>query len=233
MIHDLDKTLEKLMYERGRMSRNDIDISFDQPNGDWSSRLARPTISMWAFDLHENVKLRNMDRPLTRMEGMGKRTLAPLRLDVTYLVTAWARKVEDEHQLLWRAISAFGQTFSLEPSDCEGALKDQPYPLPMIVANIPERIASLSDLWSVLNNQMRLGFTFTITLALITGQEIEAPLVLESTVRVGQSQYPLSQTLTALDVEMVEKGDPETAPDGAFPANRGTSSDAPKKGKTK
>lgn len=217
MIQDLDKTLEKILYERGRLSRNDIDVAFDQPNGDWSSRLARPTLNVWAFDLRENVKMRNMEFEVTRANGVGTRKRIPLRFDLTLLVTAWARKVEDEHQLLWRGLSALAQVTVLKPADCEGAMRDQPYDIPILVGNIGDKLPQMSDLWSVLNNQMKLGFTAVTTLALDPNQSFEAPLVLERIARIGQSLDPASGIITALDVESSYRGRPEDAPPGALP----------------
>lgn len=215
MIQDLDKTIEKIIYERGRMSRNDIDVSFDQPNGDWSSRLARPTVNAWAFDLRENVKLRNSTLQTERnANGMGVHRRPAFRYDITYLVTAWARKVEDEHQLLWRALGALVQVPILKREECEGALRDQPVDLPFLVGNIGERLPNTSDLWSVLNNQMKLGFTFIVTVAVDPLMTFEAPLVLERVARVGQSLEPASEAITTKDVDMVYRGRPEDAPPG-------------------
>jgi hypothetical protein len=202
MIQDIDKTLEKLIYERGRMNRNDIDISFEQPNGDWSARISRPTLNIWCFDIQENLKLRTMEPRTLRNAPGSTRQFPPLRLDITYLVTAWARKVEDEHQLLWRALGTLAQVPVLDPRTCEGALKDQPYDIQLLVANMPDRMPNLSDLWSVLNNQMRLGFTLVMTLAMERGIDYETPLVLEADVIVGQTFDPLSRSLAATDVTL-------------------------------
>ncbi len=229
MIQDLDKTIEKILYERGRLSRNDIDISFEQPNGDWSARLARPTLSVWAFDLRENIKLRNMEFDVTRANGVGTRKRMPLRFDVTYLATAWARKIEDEHQLLWRGLAALAQVAVLKAADCEGALKDQSYDLPILVGNIGDRLPNTSDLWSVLNNQMKLGFTFIVTLALDPMMSFDSPLVLERLARVGQASLPQSGAIDALDVELVYQGRPEDAPPGALPDHSGSDGEGSRK----
>ena len=229
MIQDLDKTIEKILYERGRMSRNDVDVSFDQPNGDWSARLARPTINAWAFDLRENLKLRNMEFDVRAANGHGSRSRRALRYDLTYLVTAWARKVEDEHQLLWRALGAMVQQTKLLAADCEGAVKDQPYDLPILVGTIGERLPNTSDLWSVLNNQMKLGFTFIVTVAVDPMLSFESPLVLERIARTGQSQNPEGLTIDALDLEAVYRGRPEDAPPGALPGTAEEPGDAKKK----
>ncbi len=218
MIQDLDKTIEKLIYERGKLNRNEIDISFEQPTGEWSARLNRPTLSCWCYDLRENVKLRSMDMNVTQRDANNARiSLRPLRYDVMYLVTAWARRIEDEHQLIWRALGALVQVPKLDPDECEGALRDQAFDIPLVVANVTDRMPSMTDLWSVLDNQMRLGFSLVATLALDSGRGFDAPLVFERVIGVGQAEHPEERRLTVPDDEIRRKVEPASGEDGAPP----------------
>ncbi|MCA0457963.1 MAG: DUF4255 domain-containing protein [Chloroflexi bacterium] len=195
MLHDLNKTLEKLLVEKGKLTPNQIDISFEQPNGQWSARLSRPTLNCWCFDLRENMKLRNMDMDAYRNGSRGVKSIPARRMDLTYLVTAWASKIEDEHQLLWRALAALKRVPSIEPRDCEGLLRYQTRDVPLLVADTSSTNINLVDLWGVLDNQMRLGFTLIATVELDMELSIEAPLVLEATIRLGSSDDPARRTL--------------------------------------
>jgi hypothetical protein len=56
---------------------------------------------------------------------------------------------------------------------------------------------NLVDLWSVLDNQMRLGFTLVITLELDLALAEEAPLVLEATIRTGRTEDARAQAFDA------------------------------------
>jgi hypothetical protein len=210
MIQDLDKTLENLIYERGKLNRNEIDISFEQPTGEWSARLNRPTLSCWCYDLRENIKLRSMDMTVAHRENSARIALRPLRFDLMYLVTAWARRIEDEHQLIWRALGALVQVPKLDPDECEGTLRDQMFDIPLVVANVTDRMPSMTDLWSVLDNQMRLGFSLVATVALDSGRGFDAPLVLEPRISVGQAEHPENLVMTALDVEIQHQADPKS-----------------------
>lgn len=204
MLHDLDNAIKKLIYERGKISRNEIDIEFDQPTGEWSSRLSRPALNCWCFDVRENIKLRKLDVSVERspdnqrgMTGFGRAAMRvpPLRFSFTYLITAWARKVEDEHKLLWRALGALAGQTILAPQYYEGELSDQPYEIPLMVGQMTEAASAFTDLWSVLDNDMHLGFTFQATLALDGQRDFEAPLVLETDIRFGQTD-PTRERLT-------------------------------------
>lgn len=202
MLHDLDKTLEKILITEGKINKGEINIAFEQPTGEWSARLNRPTLNFWCFDLRENVKLRTMERSVSRNNNIGQSSFPPKRFDLTYLVTAWARKMEDEHQLLWRALGALKRVPKLPPEACEGLLRYQRQDIQLLVADMTNSQINLVDLWSVLENQMRLGFTVVATVELDVELGFESPLVLEAEVRVGQSLDPTEETLSALDVQI-------------------------------
>lgn len=187
MLHDLDLTLESLVRTEGKLNKSDIDVDFDQPTSEWSARLSRPTLNMFCYDVRENVKLRLMDRTVTRSGNRATTELPPRRVDLSYLVTAWARKIEDEHQLLWRSLVALKKHFSLAPVDCEGMLRLQSRDINLKVADMSDNPMNLIDLWSVLDNQMKLGFTVVATIELDTDISFEGPLVLEAEIRVGTS----------------------------------------------
>jgi hypothetical protein len=217
MLHDLNRTLEKLLIERGKIDKGEIDIAFELPNAEWASRLARPSINCWCYDLRENVKLRNMEMNVTRNQDTRRATLRlpPRRYDVTYLVTAWARRVEDEHQLLWRALGALAQNTVLTPDDCEGELREQPYELPMQLAQQGETGVNITDLWSVLQSEMRLGFNLVVTLALDTQRVFDTPLVLEAQFGVGQRADAPKRELQARDREFVIRQKRESDDNGS------------------
>ncbi len=218
MLHDLNKTLEKVLVQRGNLTANQIDISFEQPNGQWSARLSRPTLNCWCFDLRENLKLRNMEMTTNRSGNHSKTSLAPRRMDLTYLVTAWAGKIEDEHHLLWRGLAALKRVSSLSPNECEGMLRYQTHDVPLLVADASNITTNLVDLWGVLDNQMRLGFTMMATVELDVELSIEAPLVLEATIQLGTADDPSSRQLNAggreeLKIKPKPGQKPPSAPD--------------------
>jgi hypothetical protein len=128
-----------------------------------------PHAQLFLLRLARKRKLRSMDTTATYRDNHARIALRPVRYDLMYLVTAWARRIEDEHQLLWRALGALVQVPRLDPIECEGGLRDQMYDIPRFVGNVTDRMPSMTDLWSVLDNQMRLGFTLVVTLALESG----------------------------------------------------------------
>lgn len=206
MLNDLDTTLEKIIYLAGKISRNEVDIAFEQPNREWSARINRPTINLWAFDIRENTKLRNTTRNVSPHERSATINLPTRRIDVSYWVTAWARKIEDEHQLLWRGLYALKKTHHISPRDAEGDLRYSEIEIPLRVAEFGEQPVNTSDLWGVLDNSMRLGFVTVVTLELNLDAALETPLVLEKTLRFGQREPAPNNELAELDTTFVQKG---------------------------
>lgn len=202
MLRDLNRTLEKLLYEEGKIPRNDIDIAFDTPTGEWSASLNRPTLSVWCFDMRENVHRRvaGLDTRADRGANHGRHQMPARRIDLSYLVTAWARKVEDEHMLIWRALQTLKRFPIFRPEDCEGDLQYQKQNMPVFVAEPNELGINMTDLWSVLENQMKLGFVTIVTVELDPEIGFEAPLVLEAEIAVGQSRQPLRRRLDVPDM---------------------------------
>ena len=207
MLQDLDKTLEKLIYQYGKLNRQEIDISFELPNREWSARLSRPTISCWCMTIRENLKLREPHLNTEYNGNMARYVRPNQRMDLTYLITAWARKAEDEHQLIWRALTALKRFQTLDPRECEGAIRLQQRPMPILVATEGQHPVNLTDIWSVLDNDMRVGFTAVVTVELDLDISFDAPLVLEGMVRIGQSLRPEDHEMQVLDVEIKHTAD--------------------------
>jgi hypothetical protein len=209
MIHDLDETLKQILVQKGKLSLGDIDIVFDQPTGEWAATLNRPTVNFYLYDIRENLELRNTSQIVTERNvngGTGRRIHPPRRIDLSYLITVWARNPEDEHQLLWRILQTFMQLAGVIKLDLAvGLVREQPLDLPLRVALPSEAMRNLSDLWGVMENQLKPSINLVITAALDTQKAIEAPLVFTSIVRYGQGT-PLTQVLIAEDVQMYHIG---------------------------
>lgn len=215
MLIDLDKTIEKILRDQGKIQRSAIDIEFEMPTSEWSARLSRPTINVWCFDVRENLKLRTMEKGNVSYNGMtASRAIPPRRMDITYLITAWANKPEDEHQLLWRALATLKAVRLLHPEDCEGDLRLQGRNIPLLVADMSEPKANFTDLWSVVDNQMRLGFPVTATVELETDMGFSAPVTLSTTVTFGETFDATTGKLDKRDVDVKHEGDEADIPTG-------------------
>ena len=42
-----------------------VDVKFDQPKREWSSRISKPTLNLFLFDMRENLRLRGAEQYTT------------------------------------------------------------------------------------------------------------------------------------------------------------------------
>ncbi len=187
MIDDLDDALRDLLVREMPIKNNEIDISFGQPNKEWSSRLSRPTLNLYLHDIRENPALRR-DQNFAELERRPNSVIQrrpPHRIAMHYLVTAWATAPEDEHRMLARALLALLRFQELPEDILPEGLQDQPAPIPLKVAQA-DALEKPSDVWSVLDNQQRPGLTFSATLSFNPYSPIEKPVTRTAEFKFGQ-----------------------------------------------
>jgi hypothetical protein len=187
MIKSLDETIKKLILEKGRFDKSDVDIRFDQPTRDWAAGLTKPAINCYLYDIRENVELRNREWIVEREpNGQAKKKIAPLRVDLSYLVTSWTTEVEDEHAVLWRVLVALASTPLLPDSLLAGDLVHQPYPIRTQTAQVSDAMRNLSDLWNVMENELKPAINYTVTMAVERDWVFEGPMVFTKRIDVGR-----------------------------------------------
>jgi hypothetical protein len=199
MINDLDEVLRKLLIREIPIKNNDVEIKFDQPSREWSSRLNRPTLNLFLFDIRENAKLRQA-RPTWTMErqydGSITRRIKAVRVDLHYMVTAWANDPEDEHRLLAGTLLALFRNPELPEELLPESLQNQPAPIAIMVAQEDE-LRNPTDVWNVLDNEMRPAVNCVITVALDPYRPIVGPMVRTRELRFGPSARPWLESLDA------------------------------------
>jgi len=202
MINDLDETLRQLLIRELPVKNGEVDISFDQPKREWSARLNRPTLNLFLYDLRENNKLRQT-QPAWMVERNGDGSVIqrrrPVRVDLHYMITAWANDPEDEHRLLARTLMALFRQPHVPEELLPEILRDQPVPIPIMVA-LEEELRTPADVWSALDNELRPAVTCIVTLALNPYLPVTGPLVRSRELRFRQATgYPFLPQLVSVD----------------------------------
>lgn len=223
MINDLDETIKQLLVEGVPLDLSEVDVVFDAPTKEWSGSLARPTLNCYLYHMAENTDLRNMDWEMERSQvGSGEggrirpgaiRRKMPSRIDMCYMVTAWANLVEDEHRLLWRSIAAFMRYRQIPQEKLQGVLAEQEWPVPIKVAQQDGPFKNPSDLWSSLESHVKPGIQLTITLPLDPDMFVDVPLVLTRRVMV----HPVWDGSETYELQSSQIGGWVLADDGAAP----------------
>jgi hypothetical protein len=191
MISDLDETIRQLLIQEGGLDPAEIDISFEIPNREWSAGISRPTVNCYLFDIRENRELRQRGVLMDRNGSNGNaRRRPPMCVDLTYLITAWTRVVEDEHRLLWHALQTLMRFGTLPEALLHGALPEHAMPLYARIAQPDGVLKSPGEFWTALENQLKPSLSYVVTLALDYDQLQVGPPVLTTTTRLRALDAP-------------------------------------------
>ena len=187
MLFELHDTLKRLIYERGNISPHEVDITFEAPTRERIDKLTRPMINLFLFDLQENTELRQGDFERTRSNGRGERRSPLRRFDLRYMVSALTTEVEDEHELIWRALLTLlrhplfpAELLSEELRSLEPALTTK-------VSHTDEE-QRLSAIWTALGIPPHPALYYVVTVPVDMNMVIEAPLVLTRIARYTHTQ---------------------------------------------
>lgn len=156
MIHDIDETLRRVV-ERDALADAGVEIAFEAPTREWAARRSAPVVDLYLYDVREDLGRRNMASYSVRDDAgrVTERKPPPRRFALSYLITAWTQRPEDEHRLLSAMLSCFLRFDALPEADLQGVLADQPLPVPVTIALPPPEDRSISDLWTALGGELK------------------------------------------------------------------------------
>jgi hypothetical protein len=230
VIHDVDESLRELV-RREVLTGANVEISFEAPNRDWSARRNAPTINLYLYEIREDLERRNIQIEELRDDNglVVERRPPPRRFKLSYLVTAWTQRPEDEHRVLASLLECF-LAFDALPADVlQGSLVDQPYPVRTTIGLPlpPER--SISDVWTALGGELKASLDLIVTTPFETGRTrpIGPPVLEEPRIRIGgpNGSDPLRRAGRGAGPEPGGKGAVASAPGEAaeetVPAGRG------------
>ena len=177
MIDDVDETLRDLLVEDVPIERAEIDISFERPTRDWSSRISKPTLNLFLFDIRERVDFRDDTWKVTRMvNGRAVQERGPRRVDLSYMVTAWTKEPDDEHRILAVVLACMYRQTKLDPTILHGDLAESELPV-LTRAMPPDYLMKPADYWGVVNNDIHASLTWVITAPLVAFRPFSGPIV--------------------------------------------------------
>ena len=194
MIHDLDRTLRELIrLELPSTLVDPVTISFDTPDEDFPpSGVTPPAIDLFLYDVRENRELRSNEWEVEReSDGSLSRQRPPVRVDCSYLVTAWASdssndRPHDEHLLLGDVMEVLLRHSTIPAEVLQGSLVDQVPPLPTTTLQ-PGRLQSLGEFWQALGGKPKAALNYTVTISVKSGMAvIVGPPVTDKRLRFRQ-----------------------------------------------
>ena len=170
----MDSALRALI-ERETGTR-DVEVVFDAPTREWAGRRNSPTIDVYLYDIREDLRRRergvlneyNADK--SRIVG---RHLPPRHFKLSYLITAWTQRPEDEHRLLSSLLMCFLRFDALPPELLAGPLAALGLPVPVTVALPPPEDRAFADVWSALGGELKPSIDVVVSTPMDTGQQFE------------------------------------------------------------
>jgi hypothetical protein len=206
MFQDLDNTLKNVLNDPAMdpplTELLAADKSFVTPDKNFTP--AQPTVDLFLYDVKENRELRD---PVPIVEKIGNtfvRRQPPLRMDCSYIVTAWSNqvidaKVVEEHRLLSQAVQWLSRFSTIPekhlPADWKDKTKPtyQPFPPPTWIAQMdPNKNAG--EFWVALGVPPRSAFYLTVTIAMEFGVQVpEGPPVVTKDMRLFDKDRPAAQ----------------------------------------
>jgi uncharacterized protein DUF4255 len=159
MIQDVDESLRALV-KRDALNGSKADVAFDAPNKEWSSRRNTPTVDLYLYDIREDLEQREVMWEDIRGDSRDSRLVTerrppPRRFKLSYLVTAWTQRPEDEHRLLSSLLACFLRHPTMPADALSGTLAEARQPILLNIAQPPPQDRSISDVWSALGGELK------------------------------------------------------------------------------
>jgi hypothetical protein len=181
-IADLDEGLRSLLRaDLRRHGFDGVEISFDAPSREWAGKLTGPAVNLFLYDVRE-ARERATSSPEPRGDVL---VSPPLRLALTYAVTAWTKAVEDEHRLLSQVLAILFSHARL-PEDVLGERRSAMRgPVEAAVGRPREDKA---DFWNAVGGQYKASIDYVVQIVIESGTRFErGPEVRTRTIRMRRS----------------------------------------------
>ncbi|OAB60924.1 hypothetical protein AY599_08825 [Leptolyngbya valderiana BDU 20041] len=194
MLDDLDRTLEELLKRSLPPAlAESVSISFATPDDQFPpSSVTLPALDLFLYDVRENRDLRTSERTIDRQSnGTAIASAPPVRVDCSYLVTAWASEnsttqAQDEHLLLGEVMKVLLRYSSLPSALLQGSLANSP--LPVLTRSLQAgQLQSLAEFWQALGGKPKAALNYTATIAIVPSAGVETePVVTDKLLRFAQ-----------------------------------------------
>ncbi len=185
MIHEVDVALRSLI-EREATAGTQVEVVFDAPTKDWAGRRNVPTIDVYLYDIREDLRRRErgLINEYDERDRVRARRLPPRHFKLSYMVTAWTQRPEDEHRLLSALLSCFLRHDAIPEEFLTGPLAELALPVPVTVALPPPEDRSFADVWSALGGELKPSLDIVVSAPTDTGQQYHAGAPVEQPPRI-------------------------------------------------
>lgn len=166
MFQDLDETLATLL--KRELTATNLAVSFATPDNEFPPvEVTLPAIDLFLYDVRENMELHSNNWQHERVNGRILRHKAPIRIDCSYLITAWSsatNPIEDEHRLLGEVMKVLLRYRQLPDDVLQGELVGL---LPPVRARVVRQgyLQSLGEFWQAMGGKPKASLHYTLTVS--------------------------------------------------------------------
>jgi hypothetical protein len=183
VISQIDEALRTLVRTEA-LDGAEVDVVLDAPTKDWAARRNAPTVNLYLYDIRED--LRRRERGWSEERGPDGHVVArrpsPRFFKMSYLVTAWTQRPEDEHQLLAALLRCFLRHDAMPDDLVAGSLAETGLEVPITVGLPPPEDRAFADVWSALGGELKPSLDVVVIAPVDTGLVYPAaPRVREGT----------------------------------------------------
>lgn len=171
MIHEIDAGIRALI-RRDAINGGDVEVAFEAPTREWAAKRSAPTVDVYLFDIREDVVRRRIEPvPIRDDDGtiVGRRR-PPRRYKLSYLITAWTQRAEDEHRLLSAVLDAFLPHEELPRDMREGSLADEAQPIYLTIGLPPPAERSIGEIWSAMGGELKPSLELVCSAPFVMGE---------------------------------------------------------------
>jgi hypothetical protein len=188
VFYEVDEALRALVRTEV-LDGSDVEVVFDAPTKDWSSRRNAPTVNLYLYDIREDLRRRERGLVNTYDErgAVVERRHPPRHFKATYLITAWTQRPEDEHRLLSSLLYGFLRNETIPQELLTGRLAEIALPVTISVALPPPEDRSFADVWSALGGELKPSLDVVVTAPVDDGRRFGVGPPVEGGLAVGVS----------------------------------------------
>jgi hypothetical protein len=183
VISEIDAALQSLVRAEVLGGTNDVSISFEAPDSEWAAQQSSLAISIYLYDVSESLARREMAYEAIRDESgrVVDRRPPPRRFDLSYLVSAWTQRVEDEHRLLDDVLVCLLSHEVMPAEHLGDEVAAQPLPVRLVAGRPRPEGRRATDVWNALGGSLKPTVDLVVTTCFSTRRASPAgPPVLET-----------------------------------------------------
>jgi hypothetical protein len=190
VFYELDQSLRTLIRTEA-LNEIDAEVAFDAPTKEWAARRNTSVVDLYLYDIREDLDRRQRGL-VNEYDDRGvilSRRGVPRYYKVSYLITAWTKRPEDEHRLLSSLLFCFLRNETLPKALLSGQLAELEQAVTVSIALPPPQDRSFADVWSALGGELKPSLDLVVTAPADGGRSMAAEKPVQEPLAIGMGDH--------------------------------------------